>query len=335
MEKVNSEGKLFWMRKISLAKARDTLILVHRGRSLRYTDIAREGIRQGVFCRDDGRTLGHSHIYRYIRIPLRLGLLVQDDSRQYLSNIDNSSVASLIKANRFRQPLDIEEKIAFQKLITSSVDCKKAFLWMFVGKEDFEWEDFISQGTPVSVSPSTIRGHKIYRTKKYQANISGETFTITSPVARMAIEWGLQLWALESSLIDEIYIAETKHILYPVNLTQTITFDDYLRAFVDSFTPFLKTEWSFFPLNLLVYNLAPKLRVQVKELQHNFFLEARRTMPQFIKFSSSSKGALTFRSIWDKTDVKVLRNFLKVDNTWVTHMLIHRNVWEAMPVWKH
>ena len=324
------EPRILWMRKVVLSKVRDTLLLVARHGGLKSGKIAEEGIKEGIFRRRDGGPLAHSPIYHYINTALRLGLLVKDEGRCYLPNPGDPLVAQLTELNRFLEPLGKEESLAFQKLIIRNTDCRNAFFWMFLGRDKFSWEEFIKLGFPVHISPVRINNKRKAWSKRYVNKITQSQLTLETPEERFAVEWALQLWARECSLIDEVYIDETRHLLYPLNLTNLIKFEAFLEEFLRKYHPFPNGEWSFFPVDLVTYELAPLLRVPVKEVQDGFFVEARRRMPEYIKFSSSSKGALTFRSLWgDKTDAKVLKNFFRADNVWVTHILVHRKIWEV------
>jgi len=327
--KVEEEIRILWMRKVELSKVRDTLLLVARHGGLKSSRIAEEGVKEGIFRRRDGGPLAHSPIYHYINTALKLGLLVKDEARCYLPNPGDPLVAQLTEAD-FLEPLGKQGSLSFQKLIIRNTDCRNAFFWIFLGRKDFSWEEFIKLGFPVHISPVRINNKRKAWSKRYVNKITQSQLTLETPEERFAVEWGLQLWARECYLIDEIYIDETRHhILYPVDLTNTAKFDDFLKEFLERYDPFPNREWSFFPIDLVTYELAPLLRVPVKEVQDSFFLEARRRMPEYIKFSSSSKGALTFRSLWGRqTDAKVLKNFFKVDNAWVTHILVHRKLWE-------
>ncbi|MBT9132561.1 MAG: hypothetical protein DDT31_01047 [Syntrophomonadaceae bacterium] len=328
--KVEEEPGILWMRKVELSKVRDTLLLVARHGGLKSSRIAEEGIKEGIFRRRDGDPLAHSPIYHYINTGLKLGLLVKDEARCYLPNPGDPLVAQLTELNRFLEPLGKQESSAFQKLIIRNTDCRNAFFWIFLGRKDFSWEEFIKLGFPVHISPVRINSKNKAWSKKYENKITRSQLILETPGKRFAVEWGLQLWARECSLIDEVYIDETRrHILYPLDLTNTTKFDDFLKEFLKRYHPFPDGEWSFFPIDLVTYKLAPLLRAPVKEVQDRFFLEARKRMPEYIKFSSSSKGALAFRSLWgNKTDAKVLRNFFKVGDVWVTHVLVHRKLWE-------
>lgn len=335
MEEVVRERKIYWMRRVALSKVRDTLLLVQEKGGLKYSDIIQDGIKQGIFLKESGVPFDPTTIYHYRNAALRLGLLVQDRNKCYLPNDSDNLVSELLRLGHFLEPLKEAEKLAFQKLILRNRDCRKAFFWIFLAKEEFDWGEFVAQGFPVFISPIIVRNKKATRTKKYENKAHQVQLALGSPVERMAIEWGLQLWARECCLIDEVYIDESKHILYPVNIATTLKFEDYLRCFLGKYSPSTETEWGFFPIDLVTFELAPLLKVPVEEIQHNFFMEARQRMPEFVKFSSSSRGALVFRSSWgEKTDNKVLKNFLKLDNIWMTHMLVHRNLWEAVSAWK-
>jgi len=331
MEKVEKEAKKYWMRRVELSKVRDTLLLIKGRGGLKYSKIAEEGIKEGIFRRKNGAPLAHSPIYHYVNTALQLGLLVKDKTRRYLSNSSDPMTATLIELNRFLEPLGKEENLAFQKLIIRNVDCREAFFWIFLGKEDFSWEEFTRCGSPVFISPVIISSKKKFRSKKYENKTTQTQLVLKTPKERLAVEWGLQLWAKGCSLIDEVYIDETRHILYPLDSTNTIKFEDFLQEFLRKFHPFLDSEWSFFPIDLTIFELAPLLKVSVKEMQDNFFLEAKRRMPEYIKFSSSSKGALTFRSPGGREgDRKVLESFIKINNVWMTHILVHKKLWEEV-----
>jgi hypothetical protein len=331
MEKISRGSGLYWMRRVELSRVRDTLLLVARNSGMKSAKINEQGIKEGVFRRKDGTSLRPTPIYHYINTAFRFGLLVRDKERCYSPNWADPIVGRLVKLNRFLKPLESEESLLFQKLIIRNADCRKAFFWVFLGKESFSWEEFVQCGCPVFVSPTIITvNRKKIRTKKYENKLIQQQLILESRKERFAVEWGLQLWAKDCSLIDEIYIYETQHILYPLNLTNSIKFEDFLKEFLKRYQPSLDGEWRFFPIDLVIFNLAPLLRVSVEEMQARFLLEARRRLPEYIKFSSSSKGALTFRSSWEKTDAKVLRNFLKVDNFWVTHIIVHKKLWEIV-----
>lgn len=329
MEKVERESKIYWMRRVELSKVRDTFLLVEKHGGLKYTKISEEGIKEGIFRRKDGAPLAHSPIYHYVNTALRLGLLIKDGTHRYLPNLNNPITASFLKLNRFLKPLEKEEDLAFQKLIIYNTDCRKAFLWIFLGREDFTWEEFIKFGSPVFISPVIISNKKKIRSKKYENKITQAQFILKTKRENFALEWGLQLWAKECLLIDEVYIDERRHLIYPLDSTNTIKFEDSLKEFQRKYQPSPSNEWSFFPIDLLIFDLAPLLKVSVREMRDNFFLEARRRMPDQIKFSGSSKGALTFRRRGGRrADRKLLESFIKIDNVWMTHILVHKKLWE-------
>lgn len=329
MEKMVKDKRIYWMRKVNLSRLRDILLLVEKSKGLHYSKIAELGVNEGIFISSDGTPLAHSPIYHYINTTFRLGLIVKDKDGKYISSRSKPDVCKLIKLNRYLASLNKEENLIFQKLIINAPDCREAFFWVFMGQKDFSWDDFVKYGKVVSVFPTIIKKQKIIRTKKYINKENNAQIVLETPIERMAIEWGLQLWGRECSLIDEIYIEEAKHILYPLNSNLSLKFDDVLRDFLQLYKPFPNSDWSFFPIDLTIFKLSPLLRISVEELQNHFFLEAYQKLPEYIKFSSSSKGALTFRSLWKKTDRKVLKNFIKLNNVWMTHVLVHKKLWEV------
>jgi len=250
-------------------------------------------------------------------------------------NQNKSEACMLIKLNRYLAPLNREESFIFQKLIINNLDCRNAFFWLFMGERNFSWENFVKYGGVVSIFPIVIKNQgKKVQTKRYINRKINSQIILETPVERMAIEWGLQLLGEECSLIDEIYIDEAKHILYPLNFTLSLKFDDLLRKFLQLYRPLPNSNWSFFPIDLTIFKLAPLLKISVKELHDRFFLKAYQKLPEYIKFSSSSKGALTFRSLSRKTNEKVLKNFIKLNNMWMTHIMIHNKLWE-MKQWRN
>ena len=328
MKEANPVANIFWMRQISLTKARDITLMVAKYGPLSYTEISRLGIQQEILVQSNGKVLGKSHIYRYIRIPEKLGLLSQNNDKKYRANVENVNVAILLADKRFPKTLDKDEKLAYQKLIVNNQDCRDSFLWIFMGTNNFTWEDFIKKATPVSIKPFLARDDKSFWTKEYLAQ-SGNRFILDDEVKREAIEWGLQLWLKDLSLVDEIYVNESKHILYPVDLTKSLSFSEFLMAFTKIKNTSVDSEWNIFPVNQLAFELAPLFKVPLEELQNNFFIEAGRRYPGLVKYSSSSQGALTFRSKSLKTDAKMLKSFFKSNNEWITHILVHRNIWEV------
>lgn len=331
MEKTVKDKSLYWMRKeTSLSRLRDILLLIEKHSSLTHTKIAEIGIREGIFVKKNGNPFAPSPIYHCTRAVRKLGLITQEKNRKYIMNRNKSEACRLIKLNRYLAPLNKEEKFIFQKLLINNLDCRKTFLWLFMGKKNFSWENFVKNSREVSIFPTLIKkqGKKV-RTKEYVNMKTSDKIILETPVERIAIEWGLQLWGKECALIDEIYIDETKHILYPLDIMAALKFDDFLREFLRLYTPFPSVDWSFFPIDLTIFKLAPLLRTSVEEIKDRFFMMASRELPEYVKFSSSSKGALTFRSLWEKTDKKVLKNFIKLNNVWMTHVVVHKKLWEV------
>ncbi len=335
MEKAIRDG-IYWMRKeVPLSKIRDILLLIEKYNGLRYTEIANRGIEEGIFVKKEGAPLAKTPIYHCIRTALKLQLIKQNTNRKYVSNMDKTEVHKLIELNRYLAPLNIEEKLIFQKILIDNPDCREAFFWIFMGKKAFSWDDFIKYGEVVSILPVMVemelkkKRRKMW-TKRYVNEKTGDQIILKTPIERMAIEWGLQLWGRECSLIEEIYIDEKRHIVYPLNpLSSPLRFEDLLDKFLQLYRPSPHSKWTFFPIDLTIFELAPLLRVSVKEIQNHFFLEAWRRLPEYIKFSSSSKGTLTFRSLSKKTDEKVLKNFIKLNNIWMTHIIVHNKLWET------
>lgn len=335
MEKTLGNTSIYWMRKVTtLSKIRDILLLIEKRGGLRHTEIADIGIKEGIFIKKDGKPLAPTPIYHCIRATRKLGLITQDRNRKYIVNQNRPEACMLIKLNRYLVSLDREESLIFQKLIIGNSDCRNVFFWLFMGKRNFSWNNFVKYAEAVFVFPTIIKkqGEKA-RTKKYVNKKTGYQITLQTPLERIAIEWGLELWGEECYLIDEIYIDESKHVLYPLE-QQTLKFDNFVKKFLQLYRPSPDSDWGFFPIDLVIFELAPLLRISVKEIQDRFFSIASQKLPNYIKFSSSSKGALTFRSLWQKTDKKVLRNFLKLNDVWVTHIMVHRKLWEVRQ-WKN
>ena len=338
MEKAIKDD-IYWMRKeTNLSKIRDILLLIEKYNGLRYTEIADIGVKEGIFIKKDGTPLAKSPIYHCIRAALKLGLITQNKSKKYLVNWNKPEVRKLIKLRQYLAPLNKEEELIFQKLIIDNPDCREAFFWIFMGKKEFSWKNFVEHGKVVYIFPTVIemkggKQKRKVRTKKYINMETGDQIVLETPIERMAVEWGLQLWGRECSLIEEVYIDETRHILYPLDRTLSLEFDYFLKKFLQLYRPFPNSDWSFFPIDLTIFELAPLLRVSVKEIQNRFFLELWQRFPEYIKFSSSSKGALTFRSLSEKTDEKVLKNFIKLNNIWMTHIIVHKKLWE-MKQWR-
>jgi len=332
MEKEIKDKSLYWMRKqTSLSRVRDILLLIKKNNGLTHTKIAEIGIREGIFVKKNGNPFAPTPIYHCRRAALKLGLITQEKNRKYIVNPNKFEPCRLMELNRYLAPLNREENFIFQKLLIANSDCRDVFFWLFMGKKNFSWENFVKHGGVVSILPTVIKkqGKKV-RTKEYVNKETGDKIILETPVERIAIEWGLQLWGRECALIDEIYINETKHILYPLDLTAALKFDDFLRKFLRLYRPFPNMDWSFFPLDLTIFKLAPVLRTSVEEIQNSFFMTASRELPEYVKFSSSSKGALTFRSLWgEKTENKILKNFIKLNNVWVTHIVVHKKLWEV------
>lgn len=320
---------------VSLPKLRDVVLLIERYDNLCPSEIAEKGISERLFIKKNGTPLGKSSIYRYIHAALILKLITKNKERKYIANVANPEVCNLIEIKQCYAPfLNDGEKIIFQKLLIDSSECRSSFFWLFMGRKDFKWADFVKYGNTVSISPTVIEMEiknqkRKVRTKKYINTKTDEKIILKTYIERMAIEWGLQLWGMECSLIDEVYIDEATHVLYPLNPTLSLKFDDLLKSFLQLYKPLPNVNWSFFPIDLTTFKLAPLLRVSVKEIQDSLFLKARQKLPDYIKFSSSSKGALTFRSLSEKTDKKVLKNFIKLNNIWITHIIVHKKLWET------
>lgn len=317
--------KIYWMRRLDLAKIRDIYILLHRKGPLKYSEIFVQGEKAGIFLKEDGSPLAKTPRYHFLNNAYHFGIILKDNKGYHAKPRPGTPMVAF-RNERFGKALNKNEKFAFRQIIVSNQECRQAFLRMFMNNDDFSEVEFLKSGVPVYARTTEIeKDGEVFRTKAYQG-YAGREMVLHSDKEKQAVEWGLKDMLFQCNLCDEVYIDSKRQVIYPLHQEGLPEFKEMLKAFLTLNTP--KKDWNFLPINELIFQLAPEFR-STKDFVKNFlFIEMRKKFTDYVKFSEASKGMPKEKQI--PLDPRFMDNYMKVGTSWKTHLIINKKLWDVV-----
>jgi hypothetical protein len=319
--------KIYWMRRLDLAKIRDLYILLHRRGTMRYAEIFIEGEKEGIFLKEDGTPLAKTPRYHYLNNAYHFGLLIKN-SDGYQARPRPGTPMVAFRNERFGKALNKNERTAFRQVIVTNLDCRRAFLRMFMDADDFTVSDFLRDGVPVFAKTARMEtDDKKISTKVYRGH-SGRELILRSEKEKQAVEWGLKMMLFQCELCDEVYLDPKHQVIYPLKQEGLPGFKEMFKAFLELNTP--KKDWNFIPVNELIFQLAPVFRSTKDYVKTELFIEMRKKYTDYVKFSEASKGIPKEKQII--IDERYMDNYMRIGNSWKTHLIVNKKLWEVAKV---
>ena len=317
--------KIHWMRRLDLAKIRDLYILLHRRGPLKYSEVFVEGEQTGIFLKEDGTPLAKTPRYHYLNNAFHFGLLIKG-SEGYNARPRPGTPMVAFRNERFGKVLNKNEKSAFKQILVNDIDCRRAFLRMFMETDDFTVTEFLNHGVPVYARTTTLmREDKEFRTKSYRG-YAGREMILRSDKEKQAVEWGLKMMLFQCDLCDEVYIDPQQQVIYPLRQEGLPGFKDMLNKFLMLNTP--QKDWNFMPVNELIFQLAPEFRSTKDYVKTELFIEMRKKFTDYVKFSEASRGMPKEKQII--IDPRFMDNYMKVGTSWKTHLIVNKKLWDIV-----
>lgn len=317
--------KIYWMRRLDLSKIRDLYILLHKKGPLKYSEVFIEGETAGIFLKEDGSPLAKTPRYHYLNNAYHFKLLIKGNDGYNARPRPGTSMVAF-RNERFGKSLNKNEKNAFRNIIVSNLDCRRAFLRMFMDSDDFDVKQFLNEGVPVYARTTTLNvdGNEL-RTKIYRGFANRE-MVLRSEKEKQAVEWGLKMMLFQCNLCDEVYIDPQHQVIYPLKQEGLPEFKEMLQKFLMMNTP--TKDWNFLPINELIFQLAPEFRSTKDYVKTELFIEMRKKYTDYVKFSEASKGMPKERQII--IDPRFMDNYMKVGTSWKTHLIVNKKLWDIV-----
>lgn len=308
------------VRRVSLRDLTRLVSLLVDQVSARYQELADLARERSILLTHKGRPVGKSTFYHYVTAMKALGLAYQQ--------------------NNVYRPTSLAEKLSklAPKAKAPLPPMAKTILCEAIISSDIVWRNFLVLFTcelSRSLTPSYPMAY--FPTKKRQYVLrpfcSREDIELSESQTD-AIIWGVRLWCLEASLIDEILLPpiaeippEEINILYLITKTKNDITNDHFSELVKRCLLELLPNKSEHPhlvsIPLLLYKLCPYSGLSLSDAKDLL----RGWINRNVGLVRAERGALGILEAGDSrgtlaTREKMLRSFLTIDGSYLTHITV-------------